>query len=156
MKGFELQKELEETCEMLSKEQERTAQLAEELSAAKATTTAATEVAELQTKLKTAQGKAKQVWCLNCTQSWEQEELLATKDDRIAKLEAEMKRLKATPRVSPHSGSGASSPDGSETGRSSPVAPDTTSSQPRHVRRGKAPPVEPFTGEDPAVKLDDW
>lgn len=22
--------------------------------------------------------------------------------------------------------------------------------------RGKAPPVEPFTGEDPAVKIDDW
>ena len=24
------------------------------------------------------------------------------------------------------------------------------------TRRGKAPPVNPFTGEDPAVKLEDW
>ena len=24
------------------------------------------------------------------------------------------------------------------------------------TRRGKAPPVDPFTGEDPAVKLEDW
>ena len=149
-------KDLEETREMLSKEQERTAQLADELSAVKATTTAATEVAELQTKLKIAQEKAKQVWRLNCTQSREQEELLATKDDCIAKLEAEIKPLKAIPRVSPHSGSGASSPDGFETERSSPVALETTTPQPRHMRRGKAPPVKPFTGEDPAVKLDDW
>ena len=27
---------------------------------------------------------------------------------------------------------------------------------PRHLRRGKAEPVEPFTGENQAVKLDDW
>ena len=121
-----------------------------------ATTTAPAEIAELQSKLKAAQEKVKQVWRLNCTQSREQEELLATKDDRIATLEAETKRLKAAPRASPRSGSGASSPDGSRSGGTSPIIPETTATPPRRVKRGKAPPVEPFTGGNPAVKLDDW
>jgi hypothetical protein len=153
-RGFELQKELDEAREMLIKEQEKTAQLTEELSSS---STATTEVTELQAKLKAAQDKAKRIWHLNCAQSWVQEELLAAKDDRIGAVEAEIKLLKAAPRVSPHSGSGASSPDGSISRRSSPVIPEVTTTpvQPRRGRRGKAPPVEPFTGEHPAVKLDD-
>ena len=97
-KGFELQRELDETRELLVKEQERTAQLTEELSSAPDTATATAEITELQAKLKAAQEKAKQVWRLNCTQSREQEELLA---DQIAKLDAKIRRLKAAPRVSP-------------------------------------------------------
>ena len=155
-KGFELQRELDETRELLVKEQERTAQLTEELSSATDTATATTEITELQAKVKAAQEKVKRVWCLNCTQSREQEELLATKDDQITKLDAKIRRLKAAPRVSPHSGSEASSPDGSRSGGSSPIVLETTTAPPRHVRRGKAPPVEPFTGEDPSIKLDDW
>ncbi len=140
---------------MLTKEQEKTARLTEELSS---TTTATTEVTEFQAKLKAAQDKAKRIWHVNYTQSWEQEELLAEKDDRISALEAEIKLLKAAPRASPHSGSGASSPDRSRSEGSSPVIPEVTTThvQPRCVRRGKAPPVEPLTREDPAIKLDDW
>ena len=154
-RSLELQKELDEAQQMLNKEKERTAQLTEELSSA---TTGTTEVTELQAKLKAAQDKAKRVWHLNCAQSREQEELLAAKDDRISTLEAELRRLKAASRASPYSGSRASSPDGSGSGRSSPVLPETSTAsvQPRRVRRGKAPPVDPFTGEDPAIKLDDW
>ena len=55
-------------------------------------------VSELKAKLKAAEDKAKRVWRLNCTQSREQEELLATKEDRIATLEAEVRRLKTAPR----------------------------------------------------------
>ena len=105
--GAELQIELYQTQDLLAKEQERTTKLAVELSSATATTTAPVEIAELQSKLKATQEKVKQVWCLNCTQSQEQEELLATKDDRIATLEAKIRRLKAAPRASPRSGSGA-------------------------------------------------
>ena len=82
--------------------------------------------------------------------------VIGTKDDRIATLEAEIKWLKEAPRASSRSGSGASSPDGSRSGGSSLIIPETTTTPPRRVRRGKAPPVEPFTEEDPAVKLDDW
>ena len=154
-RSLELQKELDEAQQMLNKEKERTAQLTEELSSA---TTGTTEVTELQAKLKDAQDKAKRVWHFNCVQSREQEELLAAKDDRISTLEAELRRLKAASRVSPYSGSRASSPDGSGSGRSSPVLPETSTAsvQQRRVRRGKAPLVDPFTGEDPAIKLDDW
>ena len=115
-KGVELRMELDQTRDLLAKEQEKSSKLAEELSSAKTATTAPGEIAELQSKLKAAQEKVKQVWRLNCAQSQEQEELLATKDDRITTLEAEIKRLKAAPRASPRSGSGASSPDGSRSG----------------------------------------
>ena len=157
-KGDELQAEIEETRELLIREQEKNAQLAEELSTATATATLSAEVAELQAKLKAAQEKVKPVWRLNCTQSWEQEDLLAIKDDRIATLEAEIRRLKTAlaPRASPHGGSGTSSPERSGSGGSSPIIPEATTAPPRCVRKGKAPPVEPFTGEDQAVKLEDW
>ena len=89
----------------------------------------------------------KQVCRLNCTQSREQEELLATKEDRIAALEAEIGQLRA---------GGSRSGDGSRSEGSSLTLPELITAPPRHVRRLKVPPVEPFTGEDPAVKLDDW
>lgn len=122
------------------------------------TTIGTTEVAELQAKLKAAQDKAKKVWHLNCAQGQEQEELLATKDERINTLEDEVRRLKAASKASTHSSSRASSSDGPGSGRSSPLLPETSSThvQLRRERRRKAPPVDPFTGEDPAIKLDDW
>ena len=155
-KGEELQMELEQARELLVQEQERTAQLKEELSSATASPTSPGEVSELKSKLKAAQAKVKQVWRLNCTQSREQEELLAAKEDQIATLEAEVKMLKASCSESPRSGSRTSTPDGSRSGRSSPTVQEPIAAPPRHVRRGKAPPVEPFTGENPAIKLHDW
>ena len=78
-KGVELQIELDQTRDLLAKEQERATKLAEVLSSATATTTVSIEIAELQSKLKAAQEKVKQVWRLKCIQSQEQEELLAQK-----------------------------------------------------------------------------
>ena len=100
-KGVELQIELDQTRGLLAQEQERATKLAEELSSTTATTADPANIAELQSKLKAAQEKIKQLWHLNCTQSLKQEELLAIKDDHIATLEAEIKRLKAAPRASP-------------------------------------------------------
>ena len=147
--GAQLELELSQAQELLAKEKVRTTQLMEELHSA---TTAPDEVSGLKSKLKAAEEKAKRVWRLNCTQSREQEELLASKDDRIATLEAEIRKLKTVCRERPSSSSEESS---SESEESLPSLPKKGSA-PKLVRRGKAPPVEPFTGENPAVKLDDW
>lgn len=102
---------------------------------------------QLRAKLKAAKDKAKQMWKLACGQSQEQEE-------RIAALEEEVAQLRAA-RSRETEGVGSPSLPGSSSGRSTPDL-DGVQGPVRTTRRGKAPPVDSFTGEDPAVKLEDW
>ena len=90
------------------------------------------------------------MWKLSCSQSREQEEQIAT-------LEAEVERLKAS-KSGEASSAGSPSLPGSLSGQSSPIIPEPEMAHVsvKPTRRGKAPPVDPFTGEDPAMKLEDW
>ena len=89
------------------------------------------------------------MWKLSCSQSREHEEQIAT-------LEAEVERLKASKSGEALSAGSLSLP-GSLSGRSSPTIPEPEMAHVsvKPTRRGKVPPVDPFT-EDPAVKLEDW
>ena len=87
----------------------------------------------------------KEMWKLNCLQLSQFDTSLAEKEEEIAQLKEQL--VVAGSSVSPPSTS-AMAVD------SVPVGTGTGS---MHLRRkGKAPPVDPFTGENPDVMLDDW
>ena len=86
---------------------------------------------------------------MNCDQSISYDEELAAKDAEIAELN---RKLSAA-----HDARSCS-------GHAEPVAA-TSDSLPRHSsttsgtsgsRRGKAPPVDPFSGDDGVARFDDW
>ncbi len=90
--------------------------------------------------------RVRELWRTNC-------ECLADYDQLIAQQEAEIRRLRG---LLSASSSRADSPvsDISTTSHSGEGdAPRVTA---RRSRRGKAPPVDSFTGEDTEVRLDDW
>ena len=102
------------------------------------------EVSELKIQLNKANTRIKELWGQQCT-------LLAESDKQLAEAEAEIEHLRTA-------GSG-SSPGLARERESSTVPSTVTSERPSRSsahRRGKAPPVEPFTGENEAIRLDDW
>ena len=91
-----------------------------------------------QAELETQKAKTGDLWRLNCEQLAEMDGSLVEKDEEISRLKDEVARLR---RSSPSDNSeGASVESGG-----APV--------PSRIRRGKAPPVDPFTGEDPECRL---
>lgn len=82
------------------------------------------------------------MWQVSCNQSGEQEE-------QGAALEAEIALLKAA-RPGEASGTGSVT-----SGQSSPASLNPEPVR-RPARRGKAPTVDSFIGEDPTVKLEHW
>ena len=77
---------------------------------------------------------------MNCEQLSEYDSLLVAKDEHIATLTAQLAE-RHHHRVPS---------DGNDD------ADSVSEPQIRDNRRGRAPPVDKFTGEDPSVRLDDW
>lgn len=77
---------------------------------------------------------------MSCGQVAEHDAMIVSKDEEIARLKAQLaeRRHQRTP---------CSDDD---------LAPTLEPPQPRESRRGRAPPVDKFTGKDPAVRLDNW
>ena len=106
--------------------------------------TAKTENLELRQQLDQERSRLRELWRTNC-------QCLAEYDELMAQQEAEIKRLKgllSAPGPRPElPGSEVSSQSGND-------------EQPQAVmhrqRRGKAPPVDPFTGENPELRFEDW
>ena len=86
--------------------------------------------------------RVKDFWKVNCSQLAEFDTTLSAKDEEIARLKQRLER--------PHS----TSPILLEYSDDEvpPPRTETTVKQ----RRGRAPPVDPFTGEDPEFRLEDW
>ena len=79
----------------------------------------------------------KELWRLNCTQLREFEETLPSKEDEITVLQEALLVARGCAPLTP--------PEGG-------ARVTHTSSR----RRGKAPPVDSFTGEDPEIRIEDW
>ena len=77
---------------------------------------------------------------MNCEQLSEYDSLLVAKDEEIARLTAHLAERHQC-RVSTNENEDANS---------------ISEPQIRESRRGRAPPVDKFTGKDPSVRLDDW
>ena len=109
------------------------------------------EVRQLKQELEEQKVKTKNMWKLSCEQLAEMDDALAEKDDEISHLRVELDRLH---RSSP--GAESASSEGSGQGRTEGRHTRTSHLSRSRVRRGKAPPVDTFTGEDPESRFDDW
>ena len=132
--------------EELSGQKEEVARLQEELH----TKSDGEEVKKLKSDLQKEREKSKQRWRMTCQQATEQEELLAERDREIEELKRRLAGSRApfTP------------PSHSDSDEGSPLVPpgDTPTLMSRKPprRRGKVPPVDQYTGEDPDIRFDDW
>lgn len=113
------------------------------------------EIERLQDALKLQTTKAKRFWSQKCEQLLvhetameEKDESIATKDAEIARLQSELEGSRET---RPQSTDVHSVQHDSRPGFISNTEPILT-----HACCGKAPPIDPFRGNDPEVQLDDW
>ena len=133
----------------LEKEKERTVKLTEELEKRTAEATDAGDVPALTaevTKLRAEKERAAQIWKLNCEQAAEQETLLAARDEEIESLKKQIMELNTRLKL----------PAGGMDEGSGVADTSTRKCELSRPRRGRAPPIDQFTGEDPEVSLDDW
>ncbi len=99
---------------------------------------------KLRQQLEQGKLRLREVWRTNCR-------CLAEYDELLSQQEAEISRLKGlrSPRShSPDIPSGGETAHDGEGERAAMTA--------HRPRRGKAPPVDPFTGENPEIRLEEW
>jgi hypothetical protein len=153
-----LSDELTTARQQLEEECLKTAELHAELEAhtAEEPSVQAGEVERLREELEKEKDKRKQVWKTSCEQVAEQDTLLASKDDVIAALQHDLEALRARLVQPPCEGDDerGSLPLPSVSAEA-PVVPPLPTRATR-ARRGKAPPVQSFSGENIEVQLDDW
>ena len=107
-----------------------------------------TELQTLREALESSKARVKEIWKISCEQVAEFDEVVTTKDAEIAELKSQLAARRETRGTSP---SGMSSPS------DTPSVPTVTiPATTREARRGRAPPINLFSGEDPEVRLDDW
>ena len=145
-----LSDELAATKLSLEDERRESARLSDELARCEPTTGGPKEeLVKSKEELKAQKEKYKVMWRMTCQQSREQETFIAAQKEEIERLKAGGMRS-----LSSHS------PAPSETSLLDPPStnPVDDVSLPRRVcaRRGKAPLIDPYSGEDPEVRLDDW
>ena len=146
----EAQQRCSQLGDLLDAEREQNATLQEQL---KSTTSTTGEVSKLREELRAEKEKVKQLWRTSCEQVRSHDELISVKDAEIEKL----KRLLLRRESDKSSESAPSEP--SDPGHDDlfmadlelPHAPPV-----RVQRRGKAPPINAFTGENPELTMDDW
>ena len=141
----ELSEELAATKQSLEDEKRESARLTSELADREPDTG---ELTRLKGELKAEKEKYRTMWRMTCEQGREQEALIASQKEEID-------RLKAGRGVSVSSLSPTPSEVLPERSEASPVPDDSRVRTPK-PRQGKAPPINPCTGEAPEVRLDDW
>ena len=100
------------------------------------------ELEAVRQELDLKKARIKELWRMNCGQLSEYDSLIVSKDEEISRLTAQLAERC-------HQRASSDDDDNDAVSTSEPL-------QPREGRRGRAPPVDKFTGEDPSVRLDDW
>ncbi len=114
------------------------------------------EVSSMRTKLQSVNVRMKDLWKANCLLAREFEEVVQCKDDEIAELKCQLAStsivvptLRAMAPEFMHGTITVS--DDVTTGGITPVERTVGG-----ARCGRAPPVDPYSGEDECIRLDDW
>ena len=122
-----------------------------------------TEVSNLTEQLSKEKDKYKALWKINCETTIQYDLFLSEKERELSRLRDRILELEggSIPRdnVSPPESRNSSDLNGagSESSRSSESGSHVTTREHRSVtRRGKAPPVDPFTGGNPSLRLEEW
>ena len=148
----EAQQQCSQLNGLLDAEQEQNATLQEQLKSATSTTG---EVSKLRDELRVEKEKVKQLWCTSCEQVRSHDELISEKDTEIERLKRQLvgresdKSSESTPSEPSESGRD----DLSVADLELPHIPPATRSV---QRRGKALPINAFTGENPELTMGDW
>ena len=116
------------------------------------------ESKSMQEAINKEKERVREMWKMNCAQVAAFDEALCSKEAEISALRERISRLEGPGIIPP-----VVSPSPTAAGGGSVVAPTAAVSgsvvaltHEAHRRRGKAPPVSEFTGEDPEYILDDW
>ena len=147
MSGTILTVEVEDTADKQSSEKEdgdKVSMLAEMRTLREELESVKLQNAMLKDQLEVEKQKMRDLWRTNCQCLSEYDELMTRQETEIAGLKSKLAKALSDRSLSP------ASSHGEEEGRSG--APVVV----RRSRRGKAHPVDPFTGENPEVRLDDW
>ena len=126
----------------------------------------AREVSSLREGLQKQKDRVKELWKINCEQLAEHDSIIAAKDVEISSLRARVEELTmhehapggeslATTGVRLIDPPGDTSPHRGPGDRMS-RDPKPPGPRPPIPHRGKAPPVDSFTGENQEIRLDDW
>ena len=107
-----------------------------------------TEVQRLRVAVESSKARTKEIWKLSCEQIAELDKVLAARDAEILQLKSQLAAKRDT--------SGAPPSGTSSISETVSVPAVTGSATTREDRRGRAPPIDLFSGEDPEVRLDDW
>ena len=145
--------------EMIEKLHEELSTATTEVERLTAAAVLATEVETLCKELKVQTAKAKRFWSQKCEQLLlhevaieEKEDCIAVKDTEIARLQAELESLR-TRRLELATNMLGVQAESRDAGLHSISNTELSLS---HMCHGKAPPIDPFHGNDPDVRLDDW
>ena len=111
------------------------------------------EVVSLKASVQAEKLKAKRFWRLRCEQMLREEDRLQAKETEIAELREQLNLHETSPRSTSNARALGTSPTRSTTGGHEC---EMTIHPTPSVRRGKAPPVEAFTGDEATVHWDDW
>ena len=103
------------------------------------------EVVAIRRQLQEAKERNKELWRLNCAQLSEFDAALTAKDEEIIQLQQRLLDARVT---TPTTVVGESNDDS--------VSLRGVPSITGHHRRGRAPPISLFSGEDAELRLDDW
>ena len=150
----EAQHELEMALAKLAEQEHLVLELQAKLEAS----TSEEVVEGLKSDLKKEKERFHQAWKLNCEQVAEQDRILTAKEEEIKTLSQQLENLRGE--MGEHATTSPTSP-------TSPPPPPPRSSErtagappmglpSREARRGKAPPIIPFSGESFDMQLDDW
>ena len=101
------------------------------------------EVSSLRQAVESEKTKVRNLWRTSCAQLADFDATLTSKDEEVATLKRQLEALRA--------GSQSPMPMRNTVGDE-----DLNRVVPALTRRGSAPPVDSFTGEDADVRLDDW
>ena len=150
----ELMNKLADTIQKLEEEKAETARLANELARVptehkETAVTLGKENKALKGELRVAKERHKKMWQMTCEQSWEQE-LLAAQQKEIDHLKAREKTRVTTPPGPVAPSHSEYAPSEHPSGGLSRLPSERLEAQ----RKGKAPPIDLYTGENPEVRID--
>ncbi len=101
--------------------------------------------------------RVKEQWMWSCDQVVEQDALIGAKEDKIIELKRELATWE-TPHTSLPDGGSSVEEEARGCDREDPLLElrAAVSARLGRTRRGRAPPVDPITGENEEIQLDDW
>lgn len=113
------------------------------------------KLAALKQELSKEKARVKEIWSINCEYVAEHIQLMLVKEEEVARLKAQVRELQGDRSVSPESSQSQELLSDRGDADSTQGSPQFRETATRSSCRGRAPPIDPFMGEDKNVRLED-